>query len=423
MSDLAVDQSTDIAPSTASSGGEAILSNRVRQIRMSATIAMAERAATLKHAGKDIISLALGELDFATPRHVIDAAHNAAQNGFTRYTAPDGAPIVKEAVREKLRRDNSLVYGTNEIHVAAGCKQVIYNALASTINPGDEVIVFSPYWVSYVDMVEFCGGIPRVVATDFESGFLPDPAALAKSMSHRTKWVLLNSPNNPTGAVYPRELLAQLAAVAGASPNTLILSDEIYEHLVFDGNTSTSLGTIAPELRDRSLIVNGVSKSYAMTGWRIGFAAGPEWLIRSMAKVQSQTAGNASSISQAAAAAAMTGDQNFIPIWRSALQRRRDAALEILRGSPWLRVPQVPGAFYIFVDVARCIGAYTPQRRILETDLDFADYILDEAGVAVVAGGAFGASPYVRLSFALDDQRLREACRRIVVACDSLASG
>jgi len=397
-----------------------MLSQRVRSLSVSATIAMAERAKALREAGRDAISLSLGELDFNTPEAIIDAASEAAKKGFTRYTAADGAPLIKRAIIEKFARENRVTYAMDEIHVASGAKQVIYNAMAATLDPGDEVVVFTPYWVSYVEQVAFLGGTPVIVPTTIESGFVPDVAALERVMSSRTKWVLINTPNNPSGAVYPPEVLKRLAEVVARYPRAMILSDEIYEHLAYDGVRHVPMLDCAPDLRERILTVNGVSKTYAMTGWRLGYAAGPAPLIEAMAKVQSQTSGNTSSLSQAGAAAALTGDQSLVAVWRTELQARRDAMLAGLRLAPRLRVPDVAGAFYAYVDVSGCLGARTPQGNILKTDLDVATYFLD-ADVAVVPGEAFGMSPFVRLSFALDRARVGEACRRIVAACERLS--
>lgn len=386
----------------------------------SPTIAMSQRAAAMRSSGIDVITMSLGEPDFDTPARIVEAAHAAARSGFTRYTAADGAPVVKNAVRQKLVRDNRLDYAPAEIHVASGCKQVIHNAFAATLDPGDEVVVFTPCWVSYMDIIEFCGGVPIVVPTYPESGFLPDAAALRAAIGPRTKWVLLNSPNNPTGAVYPAALLRDIAAVLADHPQLLVMSDEIYEHLVYEPARHVSILEVAPQLRDRVLLVNGVSKTYSMTGWRIGFAAGPAWLIEAMGCVQSQTAGNSCSVAQAAAAEAMTGDQSLLPSWLALFHSRRDRALSVLRESQRIAVTCPAGAFYIYVDVGPCIGARTPQGAVLRDDTAVVEYLLLEAHVAAVPGVAFAMSPFLRLSFALDEDRVAQGCRRIVEALDKL---
>lgn len=398
------------------------LNSRTDKINMSATIAMSERAARLRLAGKDIISLSLGELDFETPQRVVDAALAAARAGQTRYTAADGNPAVKQAVRAKLLRDNGLDYPAAQIHVASGCKQVIYNAMAATLEPGDEVILFSPYWVSYAEMVEFCGGRPVIVETTAENGFLPDPRALAAVLGPKTRWIILNSPNNPTGAVYSGELLQALADVALSCPAAMVMSDEIYEHLVYDGR-HVSIANVAPAILPRLLVVNGVSKAYAMTGWRIGFGAGPRWLIDGMAKVQSQTAGSSNSIAQAAATEALAGDQNLVPLWCGMMHKRRDRMLDDLAATDRLRPIRGAGAFYVFADASRCIGAMTRAGTTIRSDTELAEYLLDAAGVATIPGVAFGASPYLRLSFTLDEERIETACRRIASACNQLVAG
>ena len=400
--------------------GSALLSARVRSMGTSPTIAMSQRAAAMRSAGVDVISMAVGEPDFDTPARIVEAAYAAAKSGFTRYTAADGAPVVKSAVRQKLLRDNHLDYAAAEVHVASGCKQVIQNAFSATLDPGDEVIVFTPCWVSYMDIIEFCGGVPVVLPTDPESGFLPDVAALRAAITPKTKWVLLNSPNNPTGAVYPAAVLRDIAGALADQPQVLIMSDEIYEHLVYDAARHVSILEVAPHLRERVLLVNGVSKTYSMTGWRIGFAAGPAWLIEAMGCVQSQTAGNSCSVAQAAAAEAMTGDQSELSSWLKMFQSRRDRALSVLGKSRRLAVTLPAGAFYLYVNVSPCIGAETGRGAVLGDDTAVVEYLLHEAHVAAVPGIAFAMSPFVRLSFALDVDRVEQACMRIVEALDKL---
>ncbi len=400
--------------------GPNLLSLRVRSIGTSPTIAMSQRAAAMRADGVDVISMAVGEPDFDTPAHIVEAAYTAAKRGFTRYTAADGAPVVKLAVERKLVRDNDLRYAPSEIHVASGCKQVIQNAFAATLNPGDEVIVFTPCWVSYIDIIEFAGGVAVLVPTHAENGFVVDPHALRAAITPRTKWVLLNSPNNPTGAVYPAYVLGDVASVLNDWPEILIMSDEIYEHLVYDGVAHVSILQCAAQMRDRVLLVNGVSKSYSMTGWRIGFAAGPKWLIEAMGCVQSQNAGNSCSIAQSAAAQAMTGDQGHLAPWRERFTQRRDLAFSILGQSRCLTVNRPNGAFYLYVGVQACIGARTPQGKVLQDDTAVVEYLLLHGHVATIAGIAFAMSPFIRLSFALTEDRLAEACRRIVDALGKL---
>ena len=400
--------------------GRETLSARVASMGSSATIAMSQRAAAMRSAGIDVITMSLGEPDFATPSRIVDAAHAAARSGFTRYTAADGAPVIKNAVRHKLKRDNHLDYAAAEIHVASGAKQVIHNAFAATLNPGDEVVVFTPCWVSYMDIIAFCGGVPVEVPTSPANGFLPDINALRAAITPRTKWLLLNSPNNPTGAVYPAAMLREMAAVLVDCPQVLVMADEIYEHLVYEPVVHVSILDIAPHLRDRVLLVNGVSKTYSMTGWRIGFAAGPAWLVEAMGCVQSQTAGSSCSVAQAAAAEAMTGDQSEIASWLQLFQRRRDRAMLVLADSKRIRVTCPAGAFYLFVDLSPCIGARTVKGAVMRDDTALVEYLLHEAQVAAVPGVAFAMSPFVRLSFALDEARVEEGCRRIVAALDKL---
>lgn len=403
--------------------GRDMLSARVSSMGSSPTIAMSQRAGAMRAGGIDVISMSLGEPDFDTPTRIVEAAYVAARGGFTRYTAADGAPVVKNAVRAKLLRDNRLDYAPAEIHVASGAKQVIHNAFAATLDPGDEVVVFTPCWVSYMDIVAFCGGVPVVVPTSTANGFLPDIAALRAAITPRTKWLLLNSPNNPTGAVYPAALLREMAVALSDWPQVLVMADEIYEHLVYAPAAHVSILEVAPWLRDRVLLVNGVSKTYAMTGWRIGFAAGPSWLVEAMGCVQSQTAGSSCSIAQAAAAEAMTGDQSEIATWLELFRSRRDRAMSVLAGSRRIGVTCPAGAFYLYADVSPCIGARTPHGALLRDDTGVVEYLLHEARVATVPGLAFAMSPFVRLSFALDEERVEEGCRRIVAALDMLTLG
>lgn len=415
---------TSVLPLKAASlaAGPELINQRVRNMSLSPTIAMSVRAAKMRAEGRDVIGLAVGEPDFDTPEHIIAAADKAARSGFTRYTAPDGGAAVKAAVVAKFAQENSIAVTPAEVHVASGAKQVIHNAFAATLEPGDEVVIFTPAWVSYIDIVEFCGGRAVTVPTVPGRGFLPTPADLAAAITPRTRWVLINSPNNPTGAVWPAELLAELGAVLAAHPSVLVMSDEIYEHLVFDGAKHVSFLTAAPQLAGRVLTINGVSKTYAMTGWRVGYAIGPEWLIGAMAKVQSQTAGSSNAPAQAAATEALNGDQSLVPEWCAIMERRRDLAVGILTGSSRLQIARPGGAFYIYADVGRCIGARTPDGVVLADDTAVAEYVLSAGGVATVPGAAFAQEPFLRLSFALEDDRVAEACHRIVSALDALKS-
>ena len=400
-----------------------LLSLRVDAMTTSPTIARSQRANAMRATGTDVISMAVGEPDFATPSRIVDAAHAAARSGFTRYTAPDGAPVIKGAVRQKLIRDNHLAYSHDEIHVASGCKQVIHNGFAATLNPGDEVIVFAPCWVSYIDIIEFCGGVAVVLPTQANTSFAPDAELFRAAITPRTKWVLLNSPNNPTGAVYSRRVIEDLAAVLAPHPDILVMSDEIYERLVYGGVRHTSILEVAPDLRDRVALINGVSKTYSMTGWRIGYAAGPAWLIEAMGRVQSQTTGSSCSVSQAAAAEAMNGDQSEVAEWVAIFKRRRDRAMAVLQTSSRIRVVRPDGAFYLFLDVSLCVGARAPDGEILVNDTAVVEYLLNSANVATVPGIAFAMQNYLRLSFALDEDRVAEGCQRIVEALDKLELG
>ncbi|MCX7561459.1 pyridoxal phosphate-dependent aminotransferase [Sulfitobacter sp. F26204] len=396
------------------------LSKRARALKVSPTIAMSQRAGEMRADGIDVVNLSVGEPDTPTPMRIVDAAHEAAKKGHTRYTAPDGHQRVKQAVQTKLLRDNKLAYDLNQIGVVSGCKQAIFNALAATIDVGDEVVLIAPYWVSYADMVTYHGGTPVVVTAKQEDGFLPDIRDIAAALTPRTKWVLLNSPNNPTGAVYPCALLRQIGDLLAQHPDVMVLSDEIYEHLTYDGAEFVSFASALPDLKDRILLVNGASKAYSMTGWRVGFAAGPAWLIGAMARVQSQAAGSSNMIAQFAAVEAMEGDQSDLQVNRQVLKRRRDTAIQILSKCTRLGVCPLGGAFYIFADIHKCLGLSTADGRVIKTDSQMSDFLLDQAHVATVPGVEFGCSPYIRLSFAVDDDDLTRACNAIVAACNSL---
>ncbi len=397
-----------------------LLNQAVRRIRPSATLAVTARAAELKAAGRDVIALGAGEPDFDTPDHIKEAAIAAIRRGETKYTKVDGTPALKEAVIAKFRRENGLDYGPEEVIVSSGGKQVIFNALAASVDPGDEVIIPAPYWVSYPEIVAFAGGVPRIVETAIADGFKLSPAALEAAITPKTKWLIFNSPSNPTGAAYTADEMRALGEVLARHPQVHVLSDEIYEHLTYDDFAFTSFAAANPDLFDRVLTVNGVSKAYAMTGWRIGYAGGPKPLVRAMAKIQGQSTSNPCSIAQAAARAALTGPQAFLADWRRTFAERRDLVVERLSAIPGITCRRPEGAFYVFPELAGLIGRKTPAGRTLEDDLAIAQWLLEEAEVAVVPGTAFGASPYMRISYATATALLEEACRRIAAAVGRL---
>ncbi|MGY4802425.1 pyridoxal phosphate-dependent aminotransferase [Teichococcus aerofrigidensis] len=393
-----------------------LTAERLAFVKPSASERASSRARELAEQGIDVISLATGEPDFETPPHVIEAAIAAMRAGQTRYTPVGGTPALRRAIVEKFRRDNGIEYDLAEVLASAGAKNVIFLALTASLNPGDEVIVPAPHWVSYTDMTRLAGGTPVVVSCGGNSGYRLDAATLEAAITPRARWVMLNTPNNPTGAVYTRAELEALAAVFRRHPHIMMMSDEIYEHLLFDGTRFHSFAAVAPDLKDRTLTVNGVSKAYAMTGWRIGFAGGPAELIASMRKVQSQSLGGISSISQAAAVAALTGPQDFLATRAADFQARRDRVMPLLDGIPGLRCHRPEGAFYLFVDCGGLFGRRTPEGVVLASDADVATYLVDAARVVTVAGAAYGLSPCIRLSIATAIGRLEEACARIADA-------
>ena len=379
---------------------------------------MTTRAAELRAEGRDIIGLSAGEPDFDTPLHVRDAAKAAIDAGHTRYTAVDGTPSLKRAIADKFARENGLDYAPSQITVGTGGKQILFNALMATLDAGDEVIVPAPYWVSYPDMVLLAGGTPVVIECDIASGFRLTPEALEAAITPRTKWLILNSPSNPSGAGYDRAQMQALCDVLLRHPQVWVLADDIYEHLVFDGFEFCTPAQVEPRLKDRVLTMNGVSKSYAMTGWRIGYGAAPEPLIRAMAKLQSQSTSNPCSVSQYAAEAALTGPQDYIRDSRAVFQRRRDLVVAGLNDCPGLDCPVPQGAFYVYPSIAGLIGATTAAGTVITDDETFANALLDEEGVAVVFGAAFGLSPHFRISYATADDVLRDAVARIRRFCE-----
>ena len=395
------------------------LSERVGRIKVSPSNAGAQRVRELRAAGRDIIGLTIGEPDFETPGHVKEAATAAMAREETKYTNVDGTPQLKEAIRAKFKRENGLDYEPDQILVGNGGKQVIFNAFMATLEAGDEVIVPAPCWVSYLDIPLLADGKAVVVACRPEEGFKLTPAALEAAITPRTKWLVLNSPCNPTGAVYSRAELKALAAVLLRYRHVWVMADDIYEHLLFDGIEFATIAQVEPALYERTLTVNGVSKAYAMTGWRIGYGGGPKDLVRNMAKIQSQTTTNASSISQAAAVHALNGPQDFIARRAHAFQERRDRVLELLREAPGIECFRPEGAFYVFANCGGMLGKRTPNGASLKTEQDAVDYLL-EGGVAVVVGAAYGLSPWFRMSIAAPTGELTEACQRIRRAAAAL---
>ena len=397
-----------------------ILAKTLSRIKQSPTMAVTALARELKAAGEDVIGLGAGEPDFDTPEHVKEAAITAMRNGETKYTAVDGTLELKEAVRAKFMRDNDLDYKPEQINVGVGGKHVMYNAFVATLNPGDEVIIPTPYWVSYPDMVLLAGGEPVPIATSSDSGFRLAAEDLERAITPKTKWLILNSPSNPSGTAYDKNELKALTEVLLQHPHVWILSDDIYEKIVYNNFVFTTPAQVEPSLYERTLTVNGVSKAYAMTGWRIGFAGGPTELIKAMAKVQSQSTSNPTSISQAAAVAALNGDQTFIQSRNAAFKKRRDMVVSMLNQADGITCRTPEGAFYVYPSCAGAIGKKAPDGIKIETDEDFARYLLKSVGVAVVFGEAFGLGPHFRISYATSDELLRQACQRIQNACGAL---
>lgn len=396
------------------------LADNLSRVKPSPTIAVTQKAAELKRAGKDIIGLGAGEPDFDTPENIKEAAIKAISLGKTKYTAPDGMPELKEAISRKFKRDNTLEYSPEQISIGTGGKQILYNALMTTLNPGDEVIIPAPYWVSYPDMVLLAGGTPIVAAASIENNYKLTAQELESSISDKTKWFIFNSPSNPTGAGYSREELKALTDVLLKYPHVWIMSDDMYEHLSYDNFKFCTPAEVEPKLYQRTLTVNGVSKAYAMTGWRIGYAGGPKALIAAMRKIQSQSTSNPCSVSQWAAVEALDGDQKFIPENNKIFKRRRDLVVKLLNDTPGITCASPEGAFYVYPSISKLIGKKTPSGTEIETDEVFATQLLEETGVAVVFGAAFGLSPNFRISYATSDDQLKEACERIQKFCASL---
>ncbi|MFK4447890.1 aspartate aminotransferase [Caballeronia udeis] len=397
-----------------------LIAARMERIKPSPSSMATARVKELRAAGRDIVGLTSGEPDFDTPPHIVEAAYAAMKAGKTRYTVVDGTPELKRAICDKFERENGLVFAPDEITVGNGGKQVVFNALTSTVEEGDEVVIPAPYWVSYPDMVLLNGGRPVVVECDVNSNYKMTPEQLESSITDRTKWVVLNSPCNPTGATYTDHELIAFGEVLGRHPNVWVMTDDVYEHLIYDGLKFATFARCNPHLRERTLTVNGVSKAFAMTGWRIGYAGGPKVLIKAMAKLQSQSTSNPSSVSQAAALAALTGPTDFLAGWRSEYQRRRDLVVESLNAIEGLYCPRPTGAFYVYPSCAGVIGKRTPNGQVIGNDTDFVMYLLESQEVAVIQGAAFGLSPAFRISFATSFAQLQEACKRIAAACSAL---
>jgi aspartate aminotransferase len=395
-------------------------SSALSRVKPSATMAADQKARELKAQGRDVLTLAAGEPDFDTPQNIKDAAIKAIRDGKTKYTTVDGIPELKEAICAKFQRENGLTYKPSQINVSPGGKPVIFNAMMATLNPGDEVVIPTPYWVSYPDMVLLAGGEPRFVATSAETGFKVQPEALEAAITPRTRWVFLNSPSNPSGAAYTKAELRAVADVLLRHPHVWVLTDDMYEHLVFDDFEFWTIAQVEPALYERTLTMNGVSKAYAMTGWRIGYAGGPEPLIKLMAKVMSQSTSNPSSISQWAAVEALNGPQDFIKPNARLFQQRRDLVVSMLNQANGLKCPTPEGAFYVYPSCEGTLGKTAPSGNLISSDEDFATELLEAEGVAVVFGAAFGLSPHFRISYATSNECLEDACGRIQRFCANL---
>jgi aspartate aminotransferase len=395
-------------------------SKALGRIKPSATLAISAKARALKATGRNVIALSAGEPDFDTPENIKEAAIRAIREGKTKYTDVDGIPELKDAICAKFKRENGLEYKRTQVNVSPGGKAVIFNAFMATLNVGDEVIIPTPYWVSYPEMALLCGATPVFVETRMEDGFKLQPKDLGKAITDKTKWILLNSPSNPSGAAYTADELKAIAGVLMAFPHVHILTDDMYEHLVYDGFQYTTIAQVEPSLYNRTLTMNGVSKAYSMTGWRIGYAAGPENIIKAMGAIMSQSTSNPSSISQWAAVEALNGTQDFIPKNQQLFKGRRDLVVSMLNQAKGLRCPTPEGAFYVYPSCAGAMGLRAPSGVIMNTDEDFARELLEAEGVAVVHGAAFGLSPAFRISYATSNEELEDACTRIQRFCGSL---
>ena len=397
------------------------LSKNLEKIAPSATVAMTQLARELKNEGKDVISLSAGEPDFDTPNHIKSAAIDAINRGETKYTAVDGIDELKEAIVKKFKRDNDLNFSKENISVAPGGKPIIYNAMIATLNPGDEVIIPSPYWVSYPDIVKLAGGTPVIIETSIEDNFKITDTKLKQSITEHTKWIILNSPSNPTGEVYSQYELESLIDVLKQHPNIYILTDDIYEHLLYDRSKKfITIGQLDDEINTRTLTMNGVSKAYSMTGWRIGYCGGPKTIIDAMRKLQGQSTSNPSSISQWAAVEALNGNQDFLKNWLESFEERRNKVFQMINSAKGLKCLKPKGAFYIYPSCEELIGKNTPEGKVINNDKDFAMNLLETKSIGVVHGEAFGLSPYFRISYATSIEKLETACNRIIEFCDEL---
>ena len=397
-----------------------IIANRLSAIKPSQTIAISAKARALAAEGKDIIGLSAGEPDFDTPDHIVEAAIAAMRAGETRYTDPDGTPELKAAVARKFKRDNNLDYAPSQVSIATGGKQILYNALMASLDAGDEVIIPAPYWVSYPDMVLLAGGTPVIVPCSQENRFILQPEDLEAAITPKTKWIIFNSPSNPTGAGYTHDDLKRITDVLMRHPHVWVMTDDMYEHLVYDGFKFCTPAEVEPGLYDRTLTVNGMSKAFCMTGWRIGYAAGPEDLIKGMRTIQSQSTSNPNSIAQAASIAALDGPMEFLAANNDVFKARRDLVVSMLNQAPGINCHTPEGAFYVYPSVAGCIGKSTPSGKVIENDEDFVSELLGAEGVAAVHGAAFGLEPHFRISYATATEVLEDACARIQRFCASL---
>ncbi|MDA9904613.1 pyridoxal phosphate-dependent aminotransferase [Hyphomicrobiales bacterium] len=397
------------------------LSKNLENIPPSATVTMTQLARELKNQGKDVVSLSAGEPDFDTPDHIKKAAIDAINRGETKYTAVDGIDELKEAVIKKFKNDNNLNFLKENISVAPGGKTIIYNAMMATLNPGDEVIIAAPYWVSYPDIVKLASGTPIIIKAKEENNFKISADDLEKNITKKTKWIIINSPSNPTGEVYSKAELTSLAKVIKKHPDLYILSDDIYEYLLYKGSEKFStIAEIDPEVAERTITMNGVSKAYSMTGWRIGYCAGPKKIIDAMRKLQSQSTSNPSSISQWAAVEALNGKKEFLKDWLLSFEERRDMVVDMINSANGLKCLKPKGAFYVYPSCNGIIGKKTPDGRIIKNDKDFAMSLLESKSISVVHGQAFGLSPYFRISYATSMKKLKVACNRIIEFCDEL---